>query len=254
VGLNAGLAEKVGKDQVPDPVQKTLKASHGERQVKEIQKETRDGKIVYEFEFEAPGLNPKLVIAEDGQVVKDTRLGAHDLDRGKGDVLGKGALTRLSTLKISDLPDAVQKKAREMAAGREIVDIDKETWSGQTVYEVEFAQAGRNAQVHFNEQGTVVKNEDTKASVPRGNFIFGNFLGTQLEDTPARVQETVKKEAQGGIINDIDKETRTGQVVYEVEIKKEPSLKYEIHVTENGTIIRDSRIEAAGAQNPGTRY
>lgn len=251
-GLVSGSAERVQMDQLPQDVKNTLRASRGEDVVKQIEKETKDGKTVYEVEFQSPGLNPKMRIAEDGQVIKDNRLGARERDRGnKTGELNKGLFfPRVSTLKINDLPEKVQVTAREQAAGRDIVDIDKETWNGQTVYEVEFAQAGRNGQVHINEQGTIVKYDDTKdIKGPKAKRLFGNYLGTQFEDTPTAVQETIRKEAQDGTISDIDKETRDGRVVYEVEIKQSPGRKYEIHVAENGTILRDSRLqEPAGAQ------
>jgi len=252
--LAAASAEKIQMDQLPQDVKNTLQASKGEDVVKQIEKETKDGKTVYEVEFQSPGLNPKMRIAADGQVIKDSRLGARERDRGnKTSNANKGLLfPRISTLRINDLPEKVQVTAREQAAGREIVDIDKEKLNGQIVYEVEFAQAGRNGQVYINEQGFVVKDEDPKGTAsksPKVKSLFGHFRGTQLEETPAAVQETVKKEAQGGTITDIDKELRDGRVVYEIEIRQNPGRKYEIHVAENGTILRDSRLqEPAGAQ------
>jgi len=162
---------------------------------------------------------------------------------------------RTPTMQLTDVPQAVQKTIQQHAAGRQIADIDKETWDNRTVYEVEFSQAGRNAQIHVAEDGTVVKDERRGGllgtregtGTETGRGFFGLFLGTQLEDTPAAVQETIRREAKGNQIADIDKEIRTGSPVYEVEIRQ-PGGNYELHIAENGSILRDSRrTDAVGS-------
>ena len=91
------------------------------------------------------------------------------------------------------------------------------------------------------EDGTIVRDERTGAGLK------GLFMGTQLEDTPPPVQETIKREAGNREIADIDKERRTGEIIYEVEIKQ-PGRNVELHIAENGTIVRDSRqTEGIGA-------
>jgi uncharacterized membrane protein YkoI len=78
--------------------------------------------------------------------------------------------------------------------------------------------------------------------------LFGFYLGTQLEDTPAAVQDTIKREAKDRQIVDIDKERRGGRTMYEVEIKQPDGGNFELHIAQDGTILRDSRKgEAAGA-------
>src|SRR5687768_14275676 len=104
-------------------------------------------------------------------------------------------LTRTQTLQISDVPKPVQNTIQQQAAGRKIVDIDRETWTGRTVYEVEFAQSGRNAQIHVAEDGTIVRGE-RGATV--GTPLTKLLMGTQLQDTPAAVQATIKREAGNG--------------------------------------------------------
>src|SRR6185503_19311338 len=85
-----------------------------------------------------------------------------------------------------------------------------------------------------------------KPEPPRGTgpHLFGFYWGTQLEETPVAVQETIKREAAGSEIADIDKEHRDGRVVYEVEFKQR-GKNSEIHIAEDGTILRDSRKDTA---------
>jgi len=238
--LSAAANEKVTYNQLPEAVRQTVNTSKGSDTIKDIQKQVNDGKVVYEVEFERRGLNSKLWVADDGSVVRDNRKEGTIADRGvvSTDPAYSPPLARVPSMKVSELPEPVQTTIRQQAAGREVADVDKETWNGKTVYEVEFAQAGRNAQIHIAEDGTVVKDEQTRTGT--GTGLFGRFMGTQLEETPLPVQETIKREAQGRKIADIDKEMRTGEPVYEVEIQQ-PGQNFELHVAQNGSILRDSR-------------
>lgn len=240
---------KVQYNQLPQPVQKTLDASKGTHPVKEIERTTKDGKTVYEVELERTGFNKKLVIAEDGSLVQDTKgtlLGGERTTYDGGLAPDGAILPRIQTMKLSEVPEVVQNTINQHAAGRKIADIDKETWNGRTVYEVEFAQAGRNAQIHVAEDGSMVTKDQkpatgTDTAQPQaGRSLFGVYLGTQLEDTPAAVQQTIQREGKGLEIADIDLERRTGSPVYEVEFKR-PGGNFELHIAANGSVVKDSR-------------
>lgn len=142
-----------------------------------------------------------------------------------------------SMLQLSALPMAVRNTIEKETKGREIVDIDEETQDGKKVYEVEFAQAGLNSQIHVSEDGTIVKSEDKSG-------LKGLFAGTQLKDTPSAVQATIKREVGNLEIADIDKERRTGRVVYEVEVNDPAKGKWQIHVAEDGSVVKDDRAVA----------
>lgn len=240
---------KVQYNQLPQPVQKTLDASKGTDPVKEIERHMRDGKTVYEVELERTGFNKKLVIAEDGSLVRDGTkglLGGHRNEHDSALSHDGGILPRMQTLKLTDVPQVVQNTINQQAAGRKVADIDKETWHGRTVYEVEFAQAGRNAQIYVAEDGSMVTKDQKSTTAadtaePRaGHGLFGVYLGTQFEDTPAPVQQTIQREGKGLEIADIDLERRTGSPVYEVEFKR-PGGNFELHIAANGTVLKDSR-------------
>jgi uncharacterized membrane protein YkoI len=225
--VNAAETKQMSFNELPDPVKQTIKSHQGDRALKEIHRTTKDGRIVFEVEYNQPGANPKLIVAMDGTVIPDT--GTRLRDR----------LARVSSLKLTDVPEPVRKTIQIESKGREVADIDRETWNRQTVYEVEFAQTGRNAQIHIAEDGSIVKDERA------GTGLKGLFMGTQLADTPAPVQATIKREAANREIADIDKETRDGQTIYEVEFKQ-PGRNVELHIAENGTIIQDSRRDLRG--------
>jgi uncharacterized membrane protein YkoI len=244
-------AEKVSEAQLPPAVQRTLQQQKGTDTVKDIEKETRNGRVVYEVEFSRTGLNPKLQIADDGSVLRDARGRANDsrepgaIDRTVNAPRGPVS-ARMQTMKIEDVPAAVRSTIEKQAAGRKVADIDKETWKNKTVYEVEFDQTGRNEQIHIAEDGTIVK-----ADKPATSGAKGLLMGTQLNDTPPAVQKTIQREANGLEIADIDKERRSGRTIYEVEFKN-PGRNIEIHVAEDGTIVKDNRKDASAIGAPGT--
>jgi uncharacterized membrane protein YkoI len=61
-----------------------------------------------------------------------------------------------------------------------------------------------------------------------------------LEELPAAVRETAKREVRDGTITDIERETERGAVVYEVEFI-EQGKKYELDIAEDGTLLRRHR-------------
>jgi len=64
----------------------------------------------------------------------------------------------------------------------------------------------------------------------------GKEVKVTLDQLPAAVKATVQKEADGGTIKDIDKETEDGKTTYEADatINGKP---YEIKVAEDGSLI-----------------
>ncbi|MFO1446981.1 MAG: PepSY-like domain-containing protein [Opitutaceae bacterium] len=230
--------------ELPAAVQRTLnEASRGEP-VRKVQRRVVDGLTVFDVELERNNaVNPRLRIAEDGRLLSGTQERATasvSRDSGTPAAGSKETPTSSESILASDqLPPAVRATAKEQAAGREIADIDRETWQGRTVYEVEFKSPGLNPQVHIAEDGSIVKMEQTPGAQVGAGF-KSLFAGTQLEDTPSAVQETIRREAGASAIKDIDLKRRDGQRVYEVEIGEGMS-RFEIHIAENGRILEDTR-------------
>ncbi len=272
--------QRVEKNQLPTAVQRAIDTSAvGSGPVKEITKKTVDGKVVYDVEFEKDdAINPRLRIAEDGSVLSGKRTesmaqstskamdrattsAANTVDRTGAAISGAAASTAdaanrtanaanremasarremkvdtESMMKLEQLPASVRSTIQKEAAGREIVDIDEETHEGRKVYEVEFAQSGLNAQIHVSEDGTVLKSDNMNRDKSKGWF-----AGTQLKDTPSAVQATIKREVGDMRIADIDKERRTGRVVYEVEVDDPAKGKWQLHIAEDGSVVKDDR-------------
>ncbi len=160
VGLMVGCAtseeRRAGSDTAPDvgtefselpaAVQNTIKGHAGNAKIDDIDKETRTGRTVYEITFAEPGQNPKLHVAENGNIVKSETINEN-----------AGAATDSIGTEFKDLPAAVQKTITQRAPNAKIDDIDKETRTGRTVYEVTFEDSGKNSKLHIAEDGTIVQ-------------------------------------------------------------------------------------------------
>lgn len=228
--------QRLSYDQLPAAVKQTLRESAQQGPVKEAMRTVSDGRVVYVIEIDknnAP--NPHLRIAEDGTIVREPVTSTY-----VGDVPVVAPEYMVADfgprLQLAELPAAVQSTARREANGREIVDIDRETWDGRAVFEIEFKERGPNARIHVAENGTIVRDERPRRSVR------SLFLGTQLEDTPAAVQQTIRRQAGDREIVDIDREGTDTVPVYRVEIRG-PQGTQELRVATDGKVIFDSRAE-----------
>ena len=133
--------------ELPAAVQATVKAEAPNAKIDDIDKERRSGRMVYEITFADEGHNPKLHVAEDGTIVKEEAW-LNEKAGAEADGIG---------VQFTDLPAAVQSTIKQRAPSAKIDDIDKETRTGRTVYEVTFEEPGKNPKLHIAEDGTIVQ-------------------------------------------------------------------------------------------------
>ena len=70
-------------------------------------------------------------------------------------------------------------------------------------------------------------------------FADGKEEKVKLSDCPEAVQKTIKDNANGGKIVEIEKETsKDGTVTYEAEVKKADGTEIEIEVAADGKLIK----------------
>jgi uncharacterized membrane protein YkoI len=62
-----------------------------------------------------------------------------------------------------------------------------------------------------------------------------------LDQVPAKAKATIGKQVANGRIDDIDRELRNGEVVYEVEYRDDSGAEYEIVVAADGRILHRQR-------------
>jgi hypothetical protein len=160
----------------------------------------------------------------------------------------------MAGLQLADLPPAVRNTVQSHAGAAEIAGIDKETRTGRVIYEISFKDEGLNPKIHVAEDGSLVESDLHKADSALGAPDTGAQIGTgrgaildsapnmTFSDLPPAVQKVVQERAPNAQIADIDKETRTGRLIYEIQFKDE-GLHPRLHVAEDGSVVEDELKE-----------
>lgn len=131
------------------------------------------------------------------------------------------AVAAEKTVKMKDLPPAVQKAVQEQAKGSELKGLAKEVENGKTYYEAETRINGHGRDILMDQTGAVVEVEEevTMASLP-----------------PA-ARTAIETRAAGGKITKVESVTKGNVVTYEAAIAK-GGKKSEVVVGPDGSVKR----------------
>jgi uncharacterized membrane protein YkoI len=145
-------------------------------------------------------------------------------------------------VQLEQLPQALRDQIRAHTGGAQVEDIDRQTKSGQTLYEIAFKRDGRHTELLLNDQGQLV-NADGTLVITSGKVNFRQL--------PPAVQNTVRFRTRAARINDIDRQVKDGQITYEVGFTQN-GQQQELLVSQDGRILRDvTPRQAAGAPAAG---
>jgi len=176
--------------------------------------------------------------------------------------ISQGVGNLFNDYRLEDLPPAVQKTVREQAGAQKIADIDRETRTGKTVWEVEIEQDGKNREFHVGEDGMLVPDASLTARAANetaartrevtgtgaaagsqsGRSVFS--MGPKWEDLPPAIQQRAAQFGGKEKVADIDRETEDGRVEYEIEFRRE-GRNLEVEFAEDGTITESNDPAAA---------
>jgi len=149
VGCNKSVENASQKfNELPPPVQKTVRAQYPNGEVADVTKKTENGMDVYEVQFREPGAKPKLVVATDGKLINsDSARPAGAVERA---LTPKGAVGT----KFSALPEKAQTTIKAKAPETDITDISRQEKDGRVIYEVAFRD---KTTMRVAEDGTLVQ-------------------------------------------------------------------------------------------------
>ena len=127
------------------------------------------------------------------------------------------------SVKMKDLPKAVQTTVQEQSKGATVRGLSKETDNGKTYYEVELKVKGHNKDVLIDPTGAVVEIEEE----------------VSMASIPPAVKAQMEKQAGGGKIVMVESVTKNDAVVaYEAHVKT-GNKRSEIKVSPDGQLIKD---------------
>jgi uncharacterized membrane protein YkoI len=129
------------------------------------------------------------------------------------------AIAGETSVKVKDLPPAVQKTVGEQTKGAQIKGLSKEVEKGKTMYEVETMVNGKSRDLLIDANGTLVSEEEPVA----------------IDTIPAAAKAAIEKLAGGGKIKSVESVTKNQTVSYEAVIVK-GLKKSEVVVRADGSV------------------
>ncbi|MBU0640192.1 MAG: PepSY-like domain-containing protein [Planctomycetes bacterium] len=183
VWADDGQEEKVTLDQVPAPVKATILKESAGGEITEIERETKDGKTVYEAEFMLNGQKIEIKIAPDGAL-----LGRDAEDEDDDD------------LSIDQVPGPARAALLKLAGNSPIVEVEAEKEHGVQVFDAKWVKDGVRHEAAVMADGTLLEIEE---SIP-------------ADQAPAAVRAAIAQRFGGaGKVTVVKKMI----VVYEIEAK-----------------------------------
>lgn len=138
------------------------------------------------------------------------------------------------SLRIADLPPAVQATIEKYAANTEIKEIEPEKEKGKLIYEVEIVKEGEIKEFKVSAEGEFLGYEE------EGEEHEEEEEKVSLTDLPPAVKQTVEKYFGDVKEMEIKKETEHGFVIYEIEAEKD-GVEQSIEVTPSGVIVESEK-------------
>jgi len=138
-------------NELPPAVQRTVRAQAPNAEIADVTQTTQNGAQVYEVQLRGDGQNPKIVVAADGTLVST------DMPKTAGTLKKMLTPTGAVGTPLSALPEAAQKTIQAHAPNAQIAGISRHNVNGRVIYEVEFADKGKNPTIQVAEDGTLVQ-------------------------------------------------------------------------------------------------
>jgi uncharacterized membrane protein YkoI len=156
--INAiGKEVKVKVEDLPGAVSATLDKEAPGAEIEEIEKEEKDGKVVYDVDVKIEGKEFELKIADDGTLLK--KEAEEEKEEKEGEEGDEEDKDEGVTVTLGDLPDAVQATVTKEAQSGEIGEIEKEEEDGKVVYDVDVKIDGKKFELKIAADGKLLKKE-----------------------------------------------------------------------------------------------
>ena len=134
---------KIKFTEAPAAVQKTLQREAFGATIAEVDKETEDGKTIYEADVKIDGRNYEIKVAADGALV------SKEIDEKESEV----------AIQLADCPAPALKTLQREALGAKIEKVDKVVRDGHTLYESDVKIDGKNYEIIVTADGVLLSKE-----------------------------------------------------------------------------------------------
>jgi hypothetical protein len=200
-----GYEEEVTLDQVPAAVKATILRESAEGKITEIERETKNGKVLYEAEFRLGSAEIEITIAPDGTVIGREVEGPEDDE---------------DDLHINHVPEPARSALLDIADGAPIIGAERDREHGVVIYEADWLVDGIRHEAAVMADGTLIEVEEIIA----------------VAQAPAAVQASIATHFGAGTDVIVAKKMI---VVYEVEAKIDGKEK-ELYIFPTGRVHEDA--------------
>ena len=127
------------------------------------------------------------------------------------------------TLKLSDLPPAVQKAVQDQLKGGEIKSISKEREDGVEQFEIESMLGGKHRDFNIDTKGNLIALEEE----------------TSIDAIPPAARDALLKKIGGGKLSRAEIVTQGARTFYEASYTDKGGRKHEFAVTPEGVATKE---------------
>jgi uncharacterized membrane protein YkoI len=229
IGLVACVVTYAGKEEgkkisLPDAVKAAISKLYPQATIGEAKLE-KEGLEVYEVGLKQDGQEIEVTVAPDGTIVE----------------VG----TELAT---ENLPPAVAEAFAKVAKGTKIKEVDQEVTYAvvtlvklnepKTTYEAEVTIDGKKCEVRVAADGTILEQKVKEGDEGKDEDDKHDEGGQKvsIDQVPPAVKTTILKEAEGGTIKKIERETENGKTIYGAELIIN-GQEVEIKVADDGKLL-----------------
>jgi len=152
-GARAGIFDDVELRTLPEAVQKTINEQAAGGKIREIERETEEGKTFYEVDITKDGKRMEFKVDDTGKLLSQPMTAAERVSQKVSD------LTAGNEIALEQLSPEAQATVKKETAGGKISEIEQDKEDGVTFYDVEFEKDGKNLEIKIDQTGQVVKRE-----------------------------------------------------------------------------------------------
>jgi len=153
--------EEMTLEQLPAAVRATVDKETQGATILELEKDTEDGKVLYDVEFKIGDTVKEISVAPDGSIVKDEEEDEdedgekEDSEDEEGD--DDDEEENEQPVKIEELPAAVKATFDKESSGAALEELEMETEDGKVVYEAEVKLDGKDYEICVAADGTLLE-------------------------------------------------------------------------------------------------
>jgi hypothetical protein len=142
-----GDEQKIELKDAPQAVQDALKKEMKDGKLESIDKQTEDGKTIYEADAMIDGKSREIRIDAEGKVISNKLDEDQDAEKEKDE----------QKVSLDQVPAAVKATFAKESDGAEVKEVEKETEDGKAAYETTVSIKGKEYEIKVAEDGTLLK-------------------------------------------------------------------------------------------------